>query len=199
MKKFIYITLFILPFFAMAQKIDRTKAPVPGKAPLIQVADPVKFTLANGLQVFVVKNTKLPTVFDFRTHIEHRSLYTTPPTFNCYLAYKMFAWILQQGGVHALYAINQQKAAALYQYIDKSSFYTCSIEKAYRSLFNVCFNLPNTALEKLFVEDAKKSNLYGLQGHRAVGGLRASLYNAMPMSGVENLIDFMQDFALRCG
>ena len=149
--------------------------------------------------VKTIKNTKLPTVFDFRTHIEHRSLYTTPPTFNCYLAYKMFAWILQQGGVHALYAINQQKAAALYQYIDKSSFYTCSIEKAYRSLFNVCFNLPNTALEKLFVEDAKKSNLYGLQGHRAVGGLRASLYNAMPMSGVENLIDFMQDFALRCG
>lgn len=147
--------------------------------------------------VKTIQNTTLPTTFDFRTHIEHHSLYTTPPTFNCYLADKMFAWIEQQGGVAALYAINQQKAASLYQFIDESSFYTCSIEKPYRSLFNVCFNVPTLSLEKLFIEEAKKRNLYALQGHRVIGGLRASLYNAMPLDGVESLLDFMRDFSLR--
>ena len=147
--------------------------------------------------VKTIQHTNLPTMFDFRTHIEHHSLYATPPTFNCYLAAKMFDWIRQQGGVDALYAINQQKAAALYQCIDESSFYTCSIEKPYRSLFNVCFKVPDASLETLFVEEAEKRKLYALQGHRVVGGLRASLYNAMPMKGVLSLIDFMQDFEQR--
>ncbi len=147
--------------------------------------------------VKTIQQTKLPSIYDFRTHIEHHSLYTTPPTFNCYLASKMFSWVEQQGGVDTLYAINQHKAALLYQFIDESSFYTCSISQPYRSLFNVCFNVPSPTLEKVFIAEAKKRNLHALQGHRLVGGLRASLYNAMPLVGVERLIEFMSDFALR--
>ena len=144
-----------------------------------------------------IKNNKLPTLYDFRTHIEHRSLYSTPPTFNCYLANKMFAWIESQGGVDALYAVNQQKAKTLYQFIDDSDFYTCLVDRPYRSLFNVCFNVPSHPLEDLFVEQAQNSHLLALRGHRLVGGLRASLYNAMPREGVDRLIDFMQDFVQR--
>ena len=142
-----------------------------------------------------IKDNKLPTLYDFRTHIEHRSLYSTPPTFNCYLANKMFAWIESQGGVDALYAMNQQKAKTLYQFIDDSDFYTCPVDKPYRSIFNVCFNVPSHPLEDIFVEQAQNSHLFALRGHRLVGGLRASLYNAMPQKGVDSLIDLMQDFA----
>lgn len=147
--------------------------------------------------VKTIQHTNLPTIFDFRTHIEHHSLYTTPPTFNCYLAAKMFSWIEERGGVEALYEINQRKAATLYQCIDESSFYTCAIDKPYRSIFNICFSVPNPKLEKLFIEEATKRKLYALQGHRLVGGLRASLYNSMPMDGVLSLTDFMRDFAFR--
>jgi phosphoserine aminotransferase len=137
----------------------------------------------------------IPTMLDYRTHVKHRSLYATPPTFNCYLAVKMFEWIKQQGGVEALYQINRQKASMLYQYIDESTFYQCNIVQNARSLMNVCFSLSNQALEAEFINLAKKQGLCALQGHRFVGGIRASLYNAMPMAGVEALIAFMQAFS----
>lgn len=142
-----------------------------------------------------IQQDHLPTIFDLRTHVAHRSLYTTPPTFNCYLANKMFSWIEEQGGVAALHAINQAKAQKLYDYIDASSFYHCLVEAPYRSFLNVCFKLADPSQEDFFIEQAKKRHLLALRGHRAVGGLRASLYNAMPMEGVDCLIEFMRDFA----
>jgi phosphoserine aminotransferase len=144
--------------------------------------------------VKTITNPMIPTVMDFRTHIEHRSLYTTPATFNCYLAGQMFTWIEQQGGVDALYQINQEKARKLYDYIDSSSFYSAPVDKSYRSFLNLCFHLGDSSLENLFLEEAEKRHLLALKGHRLVGGLRASLYNAMPIEGVDCLIDFMRDF-----
>lgn len=136
----------------------------------------------------------IPTMLDYKTHITHHSLYATPPVFNCYLAAKMFQWIKAQGGVDALYKLNFKKAETLYDYIDNSSFYTCPVEKKARSLMNVCFSLPRQALEDDFLTRAAAQGLYALKGHRLVGGMRASLYNAMPMEGVDALIAFMQDY-----
>ncbi|WP_419421071.1 3-phosphoserine/phosphohydroxythreonine transaminase [Legionella sp. D16C41] len=141
------------------------------------------------------KQKKLPTMLDFRVHAKSKSLYATPPTFNCYLALKMFKWIEQQGGVAELYKQNCQKAAKLYNYIDSTPFYRCHIDKNARSLFNVCFTLANDALEEAFLKQAAKRGLLALKGHRAVGGLRASMYNSMPIAGVDCLIEFMNDFA----
>lgn len=142
-----------------------------------------------------IQEKTIPTMLDYRTHCSEKSLYATPPTFNCYLAAKMFRWIKQQGGVDALYQQNCKKSAALYQYIDSSSFYYCPIAQESRSLVNICFFLANQPLEELFLSQAQAKKLYALKGHRLVGGLRASLYNAMPMAGVDCLIDFMQHFA----
>lgn len=137
----------------------------------------------------------LATMLDYRVHAQNQSLYSTPPTFCCYVAHKMLKWIKSQGGVEALYQINCQKAAALYQYIDASSFYHCGVESKARSIVNVCFSLRRPELESSFLHRANQCGLQALKGHRSVGGLRASLYNAMPMAGVETLIAFMRDFA----
>lgn len=137
----------------------------------------------------------LATMLDYRVHAEHKSLYATPPTFNCYLAQKMFSWVKAQGGVEALYAINCKKAARLYDYIDASSYYHCAVKPNERSLMNVCFSIIRPELESEFVRCANQNGLYALQGHRTVGGLRASLYNAMPLAGVDALIAFMHKFS----
>jgi phosphoserine aminotransferase len=142
-----------------------------------------------------IRNNNLPTMLDFRTHVIHKSLYATPPTFNCYLANKMLHWIEQQGGVHVLYAINQLKAQKIYQFIDESTFYTCKVDPKYRSNINICFDVSNTNLENLFVKQATMHNLLALRGHSSVGGLRASIYNAMTMDGVDRLLEFMYEFA----
>lgn len=137
----------------------------------------------------------IPATLDFRIQAKYHSLYATPPTFNCYMALKMFEWIQQQGGVAALSEKNNMKARLLYDYLDTSSFYIVKVEKPYRSIMNICFFLKNQKLEPLFLEEAQKNKLLALQGHRSVGGLRASLYNAMPIEGVECLIQFMDYFA----
>lgn len=142
-----------------------------------------------------IVSPSIPTMLDYRTHVHHASLYATPPVFNCYLAAKMFKWVLAQGGVSALYEQNAQKANRLYQFIDESTFYHCKVKNNARSLMNVCFSLEKPFLEDNFIQEAAKRGLLGLKGHRKVGGLRASLYNAMPMEGVEHLIAFMSDFA----
>ncbi len=118
-----------------------------------------------------------------------------PPMFSCYMAGKMFKWLKAQGGVEALYAINQQKAKMLYDYIDASNFYHCPIEIDSRSMVNVCFNLASKELETIFLQKATAHGLSGLKGHKLVGGLRASLYNPMPIAGVEALLTFMDTFA----
>lgn len=143
-----------------------------------------------------INDDKIATMLDYRTYANHKSLYATPPTFNCYLALKMFRWIEKQGGISNLHKINETKARMLYDYIDASSFYQCHVAKDARSPLNVCFNLANPALENIFVEKAKNNGLLALKGHRTVGGLRASLYNSMPVEGVTQLIGFMDDFIL---
>ncbi|PJD90627.1 MAG: 3-phosphoserine/phosphohydroxythreonine aminotransferase [Legionella sp.] len=156
-----------------------------------------------GLTVVIVRSDLLdhlpdlpvPTMLDYRVHATNHSLYATPPTFNCYMALKMFQWLEAEGGVEVMYQTNQRKAAKLYDYIDASSFYQCTVVPASRSIMNVCFSLPSTDLEALFVEQSTAAGLYALKGHKRVGGLRASLYNAMPMSGVDALLNFMADFA----
>ncbi len=143
----------------------------------------------------VVQDAVVPTMLDYKTHATHHSLYATPPQFNCYLAAKMFQWLKQEGGIGARYAINQNKASKLYDYIDASSFYHASIKNPYRSLMNVCFTLSSAQLEGTFLEKAEQAQLCSLKGHKTIGGLRASLYNAMPMEGIDALIAFMQNFA----
>lgn len=157
-----------------------------------------------GLTVLIIREdlipseigSNLPTIFNYNTHIVNESLYATPPTFNCYMANKMFKWVKKQGGVAALYELNLNKSRKLYEYIDNSNFYYCKVSKSSRSLMNICFNINNEDLIPKFLQQSTSHGLLALKGHRAVGGLRASLYNSMPMSGVDALIDFMKDFAV---
>ncbi|MBL7480127.1 3-phosphoserine/phosphohydroxythreonine transaminase [Legionella bononiensis] len=142
-----------------------------------------------------VANPVVPTMLNYKVQAEHHSLYATPPVFNCYLAAKMFDWIREQGGVEALFRLNCLKAAKLYQFLDASDFYTPTVDRDARSIMNVCFTLKRPALEEPFIALAEQRGLCALKGHRYVGGLRASLYNAMPMSGVDALIDYMSEFA----
>jgi phosphoserine aminotransferase len=143
----------------------------------------------------------LPTMLQYRTHIAKGSMHNTPPTFGIYMIGLVMNWIEQQGGVNGIEQHNQQKANLLYQAIDSTDFYTGPVAKADRSLMNVVFRVDNgnEALEKTFVAEATAAGLSGLKGHRSVGGLRASIYNAQPLAGVQALVDFMQDFERRNG
>jgi phosphoserine aminotransferase len=155
-----------------------------------------------GLTVVIIKDELLervapmviPTMFNYKVHVDSQSLYSTPPVFNCYLAAKMFDWLKGQGGIESIFRTNCLKAAKLYQYLDSSEFYSTSVQPESRSIMNVCFSLKNILLEESFLDQAQRRGLYALKGHRLVGGLRASLYNAMPMSGVDALINFMHEF-----
>ena len=139
----------------------------------------------------------VPTMLRYTTHIDKKSLFNTPCTFGIYMIRLVTDWMLEQGGVPAIQKKNEQKAAALYDAIDSSNFFRGTCAKADRSLMNVTFRIGegNEDLEKKFVAEAKAAGLIGLKGHRAVGGLRASIYNAQPVEGVETLIDFMKAFA----
>ena len=155
-----------------------------------------------GLTVVIIRddllknspNPSIPSMMDYAVQAQHQSLYATPPVFNCYLADKMFDWIKAQGGVAALSKINSEKAAKLYQFIDTSAFYSTRVDKQARSLMNVCFDLKRPELNDEFINKAHAKGLLALGGHRAVGGVRASIYNAMPMEGVDALIHFMSEF-----
>lgn len=139
----------------------------------------------------------LPTMLDYRTHVKHRSLYNTPPVFAIYVVGLMLEYLEAQGGLAAVAAANAEKAGKLYAAIDSGSFYRGTAARDSRSLMNVCFRLPSPDLESLFLKEAASNGFEGLPGHRSVGGVRASLYNALPMESVLALIDFMRDFA-RC-
>lgn len=123
----------------------------------------------------------------------------TPPTFSWYFAGLVFAWLKQRGGLARMAEINRRKAAKLYAAIDGSGFYRNPVAPAYRSWMNVPFTLPDPALDKVFLEESAREGLAELKGHRSVGGMRASIYNAMPETGVDALISFMADFARRHG
>lgn len=135
-----------------------------------------------------------PAVLDYTLMAEHRSLYNTPPIFAWYCCGLMFQWLKAQGGLIAMAQHNQQKANQLYQFIDQQHGYINRIHPRNRSRMNVPFWLSRSDLEPIFLKQASEAGLYALKGHQAVGGLRASLYNAMPLAGINALIDFMKTF-----
>jgi phosphoserine aminotransferase len=141
----------------------------------------------------------LPAMLSYAVHAESRSLYNTPPVFAIYLVGLVVKWIQGQGGLAEIAGVNERKAAALYAEIDRSGFYRGTAQKESRSLMNVTFRLPSEELEKQFVKDAELAGFDGLQGHRSVGGIRASIYNAFPEDGVQALTAFMREFERRNG
>lgn len=137
----------------------------------------------------------VPTYLDYKIHADKDSMYNTPPCFAIYMAGEVFKHIKNMGGVKAMHDIDVKKAQKLYDYIDGSGFYKCPVAKEDRSLMNVVFVTGDADLDKKFVAAAKEEDMVNLNGHRSVGGMRASIYNAMPMEGVDKLIDFMKRFA----
>jgi len=135
-----------------------------------------------------------PTMMKYQTHTKKDSKYNTPPVYNIYIMKLVLEWLDQLGGIRVIEKRNHQKAAELYHYIDQSDFYTGVANKEDRSLMNVVFHTKNNQFDQEFVEKASKAGLKNLQGHRSVGGIRASIYNAMPIKGVEKLIKFMETF-----
>ena len=135
-----------------------------------------------------------PTMLKWKVQDENKSLYNTPPCFPIYIATLVLRRLKALGGVKAINEINEYKAGLLYDFIDNSSFYTNKVEKKYRSIMNVPFVTPNADLDAKFVKEAGASGLVSLKGHRLVGGMRASIYNAMPVEGVKALIEFMKKF-----
>jgi len=141
----------------------------------------------------------LPAMLSYAVHAENRSLYNTPPVFAIYLVGLVVKWIQGQGGLPNIANLNERKAAKLYAEIDRGAFYRGTAQKESRSLMNVTFRLPSEELEKKFVKDAEAAGFDGLKGHRSVGGIRASIYNAFPEEGVEALTAFMREFERRNG
>jgi phosphoserine aminotransferase len=135
-----------------------------------------------------------PAMFQYATHAETGSMYNTPPTYGWYLAGLVFKWVLDKGGLEAMEEINRRKAQALYDAIDGSGFYANPVAVESRSWMNIPFTLADAGLDAKFLQEAGAAGLITLKGHRSVGGMRASIYNAMPEAGVQALIDFMQEF-----
>lgn len=139
----------------------------------------------------------LPTYLQYRTHIKGGSCFNTPPTFAIYVVGEVLGWLEDAGGLDAIAERNRQKAAMLYEVLDDTEFFRGTARPDSRSLMNVTFRGPSEELEQRFVAEARAAGLAGLKGHRSVGGMRASIYNAMPVEGVARLAEFMRDFARR--
>ena len=139
-------------------------------------------------------NRPVPSIMDYRNHIREKSMLNTPPVFAIYVSMLTLRWLKENGGVAEMEKLNDKKAALLYDAIDNSSIFQPTAAKKDRSKMNVCFVMPHKDLEKKFLEFAEQNNIYGIKGHRSVGGFRASLYNALPLSSVEYLVDKMQQF-----
>jgi phosphoserine aminotransferase len=154
-----------------------------------------------GLTVVIVRKDLVgetiagtPSMFDYQQHADNGSMLNTPPTYAWYLAGLVFQWLKAQGGLEAMAVVNERKAGVLYGAIDASDFYHCPVEVSCRSRMNVPFTLADAALDADFLAGAKAAGLVSLKGHRSVGGMRASIYNAMPEAGVAALVDFMTEF-----
>jgi phosphoserine aminotransferase len=160
-----------------------------------------------GITVIIIRDDlicdplpRTPTLYTYKVHAENHSFYNTPPTYAWYMAGLMLAWLKRQGGVKKIAEINQRKAKKLYDYIDShKDFYTNPVYPADRSIMNVPFNLATPELSELFLTQATQAGLTNLRGHRLSGGVRASIYNAMPEAGVDALIAFMKEFANKYG
>ena len=135
-----------------------------------------------------------PTMLKWKTQADADSLYNTPPCYGIYICGKVFKWIKKMGGLEAMKALNEKKAAILYDFLDQSKLFKGTVEVKDRSLMNVPFVTGNEELDAKFVKEAKAAGLENLKGHRTVGGMRASIYNAMPIEGVEKLVEFMKKF-----
>lgn len=140
-----------------------------------------------------------PTMLDYKVHADNGSMYNTPPTYAWYLSGLVFQWLKRQGGLQAMETTNRAKAGKLYDFIDQSGFYANPVAVANRSIMNVPFTLADAKLDKPFLQEAEERRLLNLKGHRSVGGMRASIYNAVPMAAIDALIDFMADFQKRRG
>ena len=138
-----------------------------------------------------------PTMLRYKTHVDNNSLYNTPPAYGIYICGKVFNWLKGKGGLEAMKAYNEKKAGILYDFLDGSSLFHGTVRREDRSLMNVPFVTGNQELDAKFVKEAKEAGFENLKGHRSVGGMRASIYNAMPMEGVEKLAAFMKDFEKR--
>lgn len=156
----------------------------------------------SGLTIVIVKKSLLgraasytPSMLNYQVHADAGSMSNTPPAFAWYMAGLVFEWLLEQGGLPAMETINRRKAEKLYSFIDGHDFYANPVETASRSLMNVPFTLANADLDKLFLQQAEEAGLLNLKGHRSVGGMRASIYNAVPEAAVDALIVFMEEFA----
>ena len=136
----------------------------------------------------------VPTMLKWKTQADNDSLYNTPPCYGIYICGKVFKWIKKMGGLEAMKAHNEKKAKILYDFLDQSKLFKGTVEKKDRSLMNVPFVTGNEELDKKFVAEAKAAGFENLKGHRTVGGMRASIYNAMPIEGVEKLVEFMKKF-----
>ncbi|GAA6204401.1 3-phosphoserine/phosphohydroxythreonine transaminase [Thalassotalea sp. SU-HH00458] len=155
----------------------------------------------SGLTIVIVREDLLgkarqetPCIMNYKTSADNDSMYNTPPTYAWYLAGLVFEWLKSVGGVSAIESINQRKAQLIYDYVDQSSFYKNSIANEFRSRMNVPFWLEDESLNDEFLRQAESQGLLALKGHRIVGGMRASIYNAMPLAGVEKLVAFMKNF-----
>jgi phosphoserine aminotransferase len=160
----------------------------------------------SGLTLVIVRDdlarrgpTSLPTMLQYGVHVENKSMYNTPPVFGVYIMRLVLRWLIKEGGLAAIEKKNVRKAEKLYAEIDRTGFYRGHAHKDSRSLMNVTFRLPSEELEKKFVKDSTAAGLDGLKGHRSVGGLRASIYNAFPEAGVDALVSFMQEFERTSG
>jgi phosphoserine aminotransferase len=136
----------------------------------------------------------LPTIMDYRNHIKEGSMLNTPPVFAIYVSMLTLKWLKELGGIDAIEKINKQKAEMLYNEIDSSAIFKGTAAKEDRSKMNVCFVMNEASLEKSFLDFADQHHLYGIKGHRSVGGFRASIYNALPLSSVKYLVDVMKEF-----
>ncbi|EKD70182.1 MAG: hypothetical protein ACD_46C00610G0002 [uncultured bacterium] len=141
---------------------------------------------------------RTPTLYTYKIHAEHHSFYNTPPTYSWYMTGLVLSWMKRHGGVNVFYDINKRKAKKLYDFIDQHpDFYICNIHPESRSMMNVVFDFRDEKVSQQFLEESYQAGLTNLRGHRIVGGMRASIYNAMPEAGVDALIQFMDDFAKR--
>jgi phosphoserine aminotransferase len=160
----------------------------------------------SGLTIVIVRDDLIgqampstPSAFDYKTVADNASMYNTPPTYAIYIAGLVFNWIKAMGGLAAMEAHNRAKAAVLYDYLGTTPFYRCPVAADCRSMMNVPFRLADEALDDAFLKGAKERGMVQLKGHRSVGGMRASIYNAMPIDGVRALVSYMREFEVRHG
>ena len=155
-----------------------------------------------GVQIIIIREDLItdeclpgtPTMMKYKIHADNDSLYNTPPTYGIYICGKVFKWLKKMGGLQAMKELNEKKAKILYDFLDESKLFKGTVRKEDRSLMNVPFVTGNEELDAKLVKEAKTAGLENLKGHRSVGGMRASIYNAMPIEGVEKLVEFMKKF-----